>query len=69
MRGFGISGDFMHELTAGNENNIAEDVADQINRYEERVEAADLDFDEESENGRLEYTIPYNIKSEVNEYE
>lgn len=59
--------EFMHQLTAGNENNIAEDVADQIHRFEERVEPADLEFEEESGNGELSYTIPYNIISEVNE--
>ena len=67
MRGVGISGEFMHQLTAGNENNIAEDVADQIHRFEDRVEPADLEFEEESENGGLAYTVPYNIISEVNE--
>lgn len=69
MRGFGLSGEFMHGLSAGNENNIAEDVADQINRYEERVEAGDLIFDSEDEKGFLGYTIPYNIISEVRENE
>lgn len=64
MRGFGISGEFMHELSVGNENNIAEDVADQIDRYEERVEAGDLVFGSEDEKGFLEYAIPYNIISE-----
>lgn len=64
MREFGISGEFMHELSVGNENNIAEDVANQINKYEERVEAGDLIFDSEDEKGFLKYTIPYNIISE-----
>lgn len=64
MREFGISGEFMHELSAGNENNIAEDVANQIDKYEERVEAGDLIFDSENEKGFLEYKIPYNIISE-----
>lgn len=69
MREFGISGEFMHELFVGNENNIAEDVANQIHKYEERVEAGDLIFDSENEKGFLEYTIPYNIISEVEEDE
>lgn len=67
MRGFGLSGEFLHGLSAGNENNIAEDVADQIEEYEERIEAEDLVFGGEDENGNLEYSIPYSIISEEEE--
>ncbi len=67
MRGFGISGEFMHGLSVGNENDIAAEVANQVNKYEERVEAEDLVFNSESETGELVYTIPYILISEVDE--
>lgn len=69
MREFGISGEFIHRITIGNENEIAEEVAEQVDRFEERVEALDLEFEEEAGNGYLKYTIPYNLVSEVDEDE
>lgn len=61
--------EFLHGLSAGSENDIAEDVANQIEEYEERVEAEDLVFGSEDENGNLEYSIPYSIISEEEEYD
>ena len=63
MRGFGISGEFLGSSAVGNENNIAEDVADQINRFEERVEMEDIIFGEQDYRGQAEYTVPYTIKA------
>lgn len=67
MRGFGLSGEFLHGLSVWSKNDIAEDVANQIEEYEERVEAEDLVFGSEDENGNLEYSIPYSIISEEEE--
>lgn len=69
MRDFGISGQFLHSLAAGCENDIAEEVADQIEEYESRVEAEDVEFEEETETGGLIYTVPYSLKSEEEEDE
>lgn len=63
MRDFGISGVYMHGSIVGNENDIAEEVADQIEEYEKRVEADDVEF-EYTDHNALQYTVPYTIISE-----
>lgn len=67
MRDFGISSQFMHSLAAGCENDIAEEVADQIEEYESRAEAEDIEFEDDEETGGLIYTVPYTLKSEEEE--
>lgn len=67
MREFGISASYMHGLMEGNENGIAEDVADQIEKYEQRIEAEDVEFDADEETGYMEYAIPYTLLSEEDE--
>ena len=63
MRDFGISGVYMHGSIVGNENDIAEEIADQIEDYEKRVETEDVMF-EATEHDTLEYTVPYTLLSE-----
>lgn len=67
MREFGISGSYLHGLMEASENEIAEDVADQVEKYEERVEAEDVEFEIDEETGSLEYAIPYVLLSEEEE--
>ena len=67
MREFGISASYLHGLLEGNENDIAEDVADQIEKYEQRIEAEDVEFETNEETGYMEYAIPYALLSEEDE--
>lgn len=69
MREFGISASYMHGLMEENENSIAEDVADQIEKYEHRIEVEDIEFEADEETGYMEYTIPYTLLSEEAEDE
>lgn len=63
MRGFGLSGEFMHSMEIGIENDIAEDVADQVEMYEKRIEMEDILF-ENGDTDRMEFSVPYTLVSE-----
>lgn len=67
MRGFGLSTSYLHRPTRGDVNTIAADVADQIEEYEPRVEAEDMIFSEDQQDGLLNCQVPFELADEDEE--
>lgn len=67
MRDFGLSTSYLHRPTRGDENAIAADVADQIEAYEPRIEADDLIFSENQQDGLLNCEVPFELAEEDEE--
>ena len=69
MRGFRIDSAHYGKPMVGDENDIVDEVYEQIEKYEPRVEIEDVDFDEDRETGIAEVVVEYNFVGEEEEDE
>lgn len=69
MRGFGIDSAHYGRPMVGDENDIVDEVYEQIEKYEPRVEIEDVDFDEDWETGIAEVVVEYKFVGEEEEDE
>lgn len=67
MRGFGISTEYYGSPLIGEENDIVDEVTEQIETYETRAIVDDLNFEEDSTTGTVEYSVPISLASEEEE--
>ncbi len=64
MRPFGMSTTYYGRPITGDENDIVDELYEQVEKYESRVEIDGAEFEENGEDGEVEISIPYRLISE-----
>lgn len=67
MRGFGIDTAHFGKPMTGDENDVVDELYNQLEEYEPRLSLTDVVFDEDTENGQTDFTLPYELLSETEE--